>query len=269
VGQFHPLVYVGLRLGAAGLGYVAIYALGPRSWPSDRQLLRHAATLGVFGTAVPMSGIVTSLQYQSSGITSILITLGPVFTVIMAHFFLEDESLNRRKAAGVALALGGALLLAVRGESGLPDMRTASPTGYGLVLLAMVSAGGATVYARRFMRNLDAFDVASVRMVVAALIVLPLSVFVAGIDLSGVDTRGYWALGYATVIGTFGGILLAFTIIKRFGATASAMMAYVIPIVATIGGVLILDEQITAGMLAGMGLIVFGVVLIQRSGRPQ
>ena len=56
----------------------------------------------------------------------------------MAHFFLPDESLNRQKIMGVGLALGGALLLLMLGETGLPDVSHASPIGYGLVTVAMM-----------------------------------------------------------------------------------------------------------------------------------
>jgi drug/metabolite transporter (DMT)-like permease len=38
----------------------------------------------------------------------------------------------------------------------------------------------------------------------------------------------------------------------------------VIPVVATIGGALVLDEQITTGMLVGLGLIAIGVWQINK-----
>jgi len=266
VGQFHPTTYIGLRMVMASLGHVSLYLVGyqRRRWPTDLRLWGHAALLGVLGTAVPMTSIVSSLQYQSAGITAVLLTTGPAIIVLMAHFFLADESLTWRKSFGVALALGGAVLLAARGESGLPDVSQASPIGYGLVLLAMLFAGAMTVYARRFMREYDAFDVASVRMLTAALTVMPLSLLIVGFDLHRVSGQGYFALGYAALVGTFLGMLVAFYNIKRFGATAAAMTQYVIPVVAGLGGVLILDEQITVGMLAGMGLIAGGITLINR-----
>jgi drug/metabolite transporter (DMT)-like permease len=183
----------------------------------------------------------------------------------MAHFFLPDESLTQRKSLGVILALGGALLLALRGETGLPDVSQANPIGYLLVLLAMVLGSSMTVYARRFMKEMDAFDVASVRMFVAALVVMPLSALFVGFDLGGVDGQGYFALVYAALIGTFAGFLLAFYNIKRFGATAAAMTAYIIPLVTSIGGILILDETFTPMMLVGFAIIVLGVFLINTS----
>jgi drug/metabolite transporter (DMT)-like permease len=205
------------------------------------------------------------LQYQSSGVTALLLTAAPAFTVILAHYFLPDEPLTRRTAAGVALAVGGAAALVLLGESGLPDVSRANPLGYALVITAIFSASAAAVYARRFLRDLDAFEVSSVRIWSATAVTLPVAYWLTGLDLSHAGRGGYAALIYAGLAGTFGAMLLEFRIIQRFGATATAMAASLIPIVALIGGRLFLDERITAGMVAAMALIISGVLIITRS----
>ncbi len=149
--------------------------------------------------------------------------------------------------------------MAVLGETGLPDVSTANPLGYILVLGAMFASGVATIYSRKALQPYDAVDVASIRMLSAAVIVTPVSLLTVGFDLSRVDATGYLALFWAALFGTFGGILLSFYIVQRYGATLSALVTYVIPIVASIGGVLLLDETITPGMLAGIALILTGV----------
>ncbi len=268
VGQFNPLTYIGLRLCLASLCHVLIYTISKaRVWPKGRQLWKNSAVLGIFATAIPMTAIVSSLQFQSSGVTSVVLTTGPALTVLMAHFLLPDESLTPRKSLGVLLALSGAVLLAARGESGLPGIERASRVGYILVIGAMISASASTIYARKYMRDLDTFDVASVRMWVAALAIMPLSLLLVGFDLSQVTGQGYAALLYAALVGTFAGMMLAFYTIQRFGATASSITAYIIPIVAMIGGVLFLGETVTWGMILGMGLVVAGVALINQRPR--
>ena len=99
-------------------------------------------------------------------------------------------------------------------------------------------------------------------------IVLPISLFIVGIDLSQVTLSGYLALGWASIVGTLIGMFLEFYIIKRFSATTTAMTAYIIPIVAGIGGVLLLNETFTRGMLAGMALIIIGIATLHRAA-PQ
>jgi drug/metabolite transporter (DMT)-like permease len=230
-------------------------------------LWRHAAVLGVFGTAIPMTAIVTSLQFQSSGITAVLITMNPAITIVLAHFLLPDESINWRKGIGVLLAFAGALFIALRGESGLPEVTQARPLGYILVLMAMLFASASTIYARKYMRDLDTFDVSSARMIVAALVVTPLSLLLVGFDLEQVNAQGYMALIYAALIGTFSGMMLAFYSVQRFGVTASAVTGYLIPVVAGIAGILLLDETITGGMAVGMLLIAGGIALINERPR--
>jgi len=212
VGQFHPTTYIGLRMIIATLACGVVYIVASKryKWPTNPRLWGHAALLGVFGTAIPMTSIVTSMVYQSSGVTAILLTTGPAVTVIMAHFSLPDESLNLKKGIGVALALGGALLLTIRGENGLPDVQQASFIGYGLVFLAMFFSSAMTIYARKYMRQFDSFQVTTIRLLTAGLVVMPLSVIFAGASLQNVNTQGYLALVYAALVGTFSGFFLAF-----------------------------------------------------------
>lgn len=266
VGQFATLTYVALRLLLASLCYVAIFAaLGRRAWPRERRVWRHAPVIGVLGTAVPMSLIVGSLVYQSSGVTSLLLTMAPAFTVLLAHFLLPDERLNGGKVTGLALAIGGAASLVALGESGLPDVDQANPLGYLMVIAAIFSASLSSIYARRTLREVDPIEASSVRIWTAVAVVLPIATWITRLDVSGVRSSGYAALLYAGVIGTFGGMLLEFRIIQRFGATATAITANLIPIVALIGGWLFLGEEITAGMLVAMALIISGVTVITRS----
>jgi drug/metabolite transporter (DMT)-like permease len=264
LGQFHPIAYLGLRAALASLGYGAVYIVSSRrrAWPTDPHLWRHATLLGVLGTAMPMACFLYGLQYLSSGMAAILLATGPALAILMAHFFLDDETMSPRKGIGVVLALSGALSMAIRGESGLADVGRASPLGYGLIFTALVFGNGMTIYARKFMRQFDAFDVASIRMLVTAAIIMLFVILFVGIDLQSVNIQGYLALVYAALVGNFGGMYLVFHNVKRFGVTAASMTDYVTPVVASLGGMLVLHEQITVGMVVGMGLIVLGIALI-------
>lgn len=265
VGQFAPTTYIWLRLALASLAFAAAYAFSSkRRWPTDRTLLKRSIVLGIFGTAIPMTGYVTTLVYLSAGVTSMFMTTTPAFTVLFAHFLLPDERLNGRKIIGVLLALSGAALLAVRGESGLPTGEPANPIGYALILGAIITDSLSIIYARKHMRYMNTFDVSSVRILTAALVITPLSLLLVGFDLSAVTTAGYLSLIWAAAAGTFGGLLLALWVTQQFGATATALTSYIIPVVATIGGVLFLGETITTTVLLGMVLIIAGVAILNR-----
>lgn len=269
VGQLEPTTYIGLRMTLASLMSLLVYAMATgRRVPKDLSLWLRAGLLGIFGTALPMTAVVTSLQYHSSGVASLLLATGPALTVLLAHFTLPDELLNRRKALGVSLALGGALLLALSGEDGLPNVSPADPTGYLLVGIGIVSSSIMIIFARRSLSAYDAFDVGSVRLFASAMVMMPVSLLWDGFDLSAMDGAGLAALIYAAVVGTFFGFMLSFYNIKRFGATPTVMTTYIIPIVAGVGGVILLGEEITGTMLMGMAVIVAGVALLQEFRKP-
>ena len=265
LGQFHPLNFVGLRFLVAGLLTVCVYMLvgrRNRPWPKDRRLWMHATIFGILGSVVPMTLVVWSLQYQSSGVSSVLVTVVPALTVLLAHFFLPEESLNRRKVLGVVLAFTGALVLTLRGETGLVDVTQADPLGYALIFIAVIAASCMIIYARRYIRGYETFDVTSIQIISSTIFILPLMVFTVGLDLHQVNTGGVIALLISASAGTFGVVFVGYYIIDRFSATAASMSSYVVPIIVAIGGVLFLDEEITAGILAGFVCIIVGLWLI-------
>lgn len=268
--QFDAITYVGLRITLSSFLFLIIFLFSKkRKFPRGRKLWMQSAFLGIIGTAIPMSFINMSLLYQSSGITSLLLTLGPAITVVLASWFLDDEPLTKRKTIGVVLALSGAMLLILLGESGLPDVTRANPLGYLFILIAMIGGSIGAVFTRKYMQEEDPIDVTSIRMFSAALIVLPLSFLLVGFDMSNVTSTGYAALGWATIVGTFLAFLLSFYNVKKFGATASAMSSYVVTIVGSLGGVLLLGETFTPGMFGGMILIVSGIAVINHRKRKR
>lgn len=263
VGQFHPLNYISFRLLIASSAHILLYLFSSRNLPRNRKMWFHAAIYGVFGTALNLVGIVSSLQYLSSGLTAILITVSPAITALVAYFFLPDERLNGRQWLGIIFALSGAIMLALLGESGLPDV-SPEPTGYLLAGAAIISGSVMNVYARQKLRTYDSFDTASIRMWVATLTVVPLSSILVGYDLSAVNSAGLFAVIYAGLIGTFCGFIIQLYTISRFGAIPASMVTYVIPLVTGIGGVFILGEQFTPLMFVGIGIIVTGIMLVQQ-----
>ena len=58
VGQFDPMVFVGIRLLLASLAFVVVYTFsGRRLIPTDRKLWLYATFLGIISTAIPWPSI--------------------------------------------------------------------------------------------------------------------------------------------------------------------------------------------------------------------
>lgn len=269
IGEFDPYLFIGLRLFTATFFFALIFltqvfVFRTQKWPSDPSLWGNAAISGIIGVAIPMSLFILSLQYQSSGMTSIFVTTGPVFVVIAAHFFLPDEPMTRSKGMGVILALAGSLFLALRGESGLADMQQASSLGFVLVVIALLSDSANVIFVRRRMKGMDPIAVTGVRLLTGTVITCIIALLFSDYSLAKVTGAGVFSLLYAGLIGALAGQFLAFVVQRRFGATAFSLTAYLIPVVATTFGVLLLDEIVTWGMGFGVILIGGGIYLINR-----
>lgn len=263
--EFDPLLFIALRLTIATLFFIPFLFLTGHRLPRETAVWRSAIISGILGVSIPMSTFILSLQYQSSGVASILLTAAPVMMVIAAHLFLPDEKLTRHKGLGVLLALAGTLFLAVRGESGL-DVGRASPLGFGLIMIGVTSETANAMFVRQHMKKMDPMTVTGIRLGVGALVLAVITLLVADTSLAEITVTGYVSLGYAALIGALGGQFMAFYVMRRFGATAFSLTAYLIPVVAVILGVLVLDEIVTWGMLVGVVIIGGGIFMINWKG---
>lgn len=264
IGEFNPYLFLALRLLIATLIFVPIMWFNGRSFPRDLSTWIYGIISGILGVAIPMSGFILSLQYQSSGVTSIYVTVAPALVVVAAHFFLPDEKLNYRKGFGVILAFLGSLFLVFQGESGLATVGRANPLGFILIMAGLCSETVNTIFVRLRMKELDSFTMTSIRLMTAAVIVTTVALFVTPISFENITPAGYFSLGYAAIIGALAGQFMGFYITRRFGATAFSLVAYLIPVVAIITGVVVLNEIVTWSMLGGVLLIGTGIFLINR-----
>lgn len=264
VGEFNAFFFVALRLAIATAAFALVQLVRNRQWSRDPAVWGHAMVSGLLGVAVPMTCFIVSLQYQSSGVASIYVTMAPALIVVAAHFVLPDEKMTRNKLIGLGLALAGSLFLALRGESGLADIGRANPLGFILVLTGLSVETINTMFVRLRMQEMDTQEVTGIRLLTGAVIVLVGTPLLGEFTFEGVTAAGYFSLAYAALIGALAGQFMAFHIMRTFGATAFSLTSYLIPVVATTFGVLILGEIVTWGMGVGVLLIGSGIYLINR-----
>jgi len=264
-GTTHPFTFSAMRLiGAASLYLlVGLLRIGGKHFPTGYRLWKFGILMGVADSAIFVL-FATSISYLSSGVASIMPTLTPVITVLLAHLILKDERLNFWKAIGIASSFSGVLLMAALRESGLPNTALANPLGYILGIGGATLTAFMTVLARRKMVHFEAFSLTSVRFFVAAVVTTIFASLTVGMNFDHFTTQEYLILGYSSLI-FFVGFFVAFKVIQKYGATVNALSEYITPIVATTGGVILFGEHITHGMLAGLAMIAFGLVLINRN----
>jgi drug/metabolite transporter (DMT)-like permease len=207
--------------------------------------------LAVVQMAGPFLLITWGEEEISSGLTGILVASAPIFTALLAARGYADEPLGRWGAIGVVVGIVGVVLLFASDLSG----DAGQLFGGSLVLLAGVgyAVGGLVIKAR--MSDVPAVGVAGATMVASTALTAVPAAFVfpssAGLDaVSAVVALGALGTGLA--------FLLFYTLLAEIGAPRASIVAYLASAFSVLYGVVLLDEAITIGALAGLALILFG-----------
>jgi drug/metabolite transporter (DMT)-like permease len=129
-------------------------------------------------------------------------------------------------------------------------------------LAASVSYAVSYIYMDRFLarRGLSAI-VLSACQLLAASVMLAVALAVAGTPAPHVTIESVAAIVVLGIVGTGFAYVLNYQIITSEGATVASTVTYLLPVVAIVLGVVVLDESITALILAGIALVLVGVAL--------
>jgi drug/metabolite transporter (DMT)-like permease len=267
--EFPPMWLVTLRLMLSSTIFSIIIIVQKRKLPVRLRTYADIALIGVGNVAFSMLAFTFSLQYISSGVLTIVIALIPLFTSIFAHFWLPQEKLHLMKLAGLGMAFIGVTILLATRTSGLAEAPFASIQGYLLALFGVIISSAAAVYARLRIKELDIFVLTGGQMGFSLLILLPFAFAITDFHIASISWKGWMAVFYNGLVGSFLGHLVFFKLIKNYGATAASLSSYVLPLVSTSLGAMLLGEIVTLPLGIGAVFVLFGVFWAERSSKEK
>lgn len=261
IGEIPPMTFTLLRFSTTLVAFALTLALTRRKLALGRRVWLDIVIAGITNTAIPVIAFTYSLQHISSGVLGVLMALYPMLTAVLAHFFFADhERLTVLRIVGLVLGLSGSLLLVLTGTTGLGTQ--GSLIGYGLALIGVVMGAFSVIYMRKRLAGADSIVVTAGQVLASVPMVIPFVVMEPRITLTAIPAMGWFAILLTGLVGSYAGYLLLFVLIKRYGATSGALPGYVIPVVSTVLGALLLDEQITVMLVIGAALVLTGVFLV-------
>lgn len=262
-----PLSLVLLRV-LVGLSILLVVVAVTRTpLPRDARTIGHLAVLGAVNIAIPFWLIGWAEQHISSGLTGILQSTAPFFTLVIAASFIHDERITPGRLAGIGLGFLGILVLSA---DNIADFGSALGMERLVAELAVVGSSLAysigNTYARRNLRETRPLILSTGQVGWAVVIVGVLALIVdGGVTLPTVPEAALSVL-WLGAIGTGFAYLVFFRILTGWGPTRASMVAYLLPVVAVILGIVVLGESVDAFFLVGATLIVSGVWVVNRRG---
>ena len=258
-----PIVLFTLR----ALGASALFWLGSLFLPKekvDRKDLPKIALASLLGLFGPQVTFLVGITMSTSIDTAILGTLGPVFTMVFAFFFL-GEPITGKKAGGVAVSLAGVLFLIFNSVHGGGASAT-TPLGFVMLLLNSISF---SLYLGIFRPLIAKYSVVTF-MKWSFLFSLVLALPFAGkglvtTDYAAVPPVVLWEIGYLIVFAT----VIAYFLIpygqKFIRPTLVSMYNYLSPMVTTVVSIWTGLDTLTWQKVLAAVVIVSGVVMVSRS----
>jgi drug/metabolite transporter (DMT)-like permease len=267
VATLPPLSLVLLRVLVGLAILLAVVAVTRTPLPRDARTIVHLAVLGTVNIAIPFWLIGWAEQHIDSGLAGILQSTAPFFTLVIAAAFLRDERITAGRVAGIAIGFLGILLLSAENIADLGSAlgleRLAAEAA--VVGSSLAYAIGNT-YARRTLRAARPLVLATGQVGWAAVVVGGLAFLVdGGVTLPTVPEAAL-AVGWLGAIGTGLAYIVFFRLLTGWGPTRASLVAYLLPVVAVVLGVVVLRESVDALFVAGAALIVAGVWVVNRRG---
>jgi drug/metabolite transporter (DMT)-like permease len=222
-------------------------------------------TNGVLSFCVSYSVVYWSEQYIPSGLAAVLFATNPLFVYALAHFVLPGERLGAPAVGGLLLGFAGVAVIFSDDLRLLGGERVREAA---LVMLVspLVSAVSA-VLIKRWGGGVHPLSLGAVPMLLCAVVMAPIAWVVERHVPLVFDLRSVGALLYLAVFGSAVTFTVYYWLLARVSATQSALISYLIPIVAVAIGAVVFAEPLRPRLLAGSGLVIAGVVLVGAARR--
>jgi drug/metabolite transporter (DMT)-like permease len=260
-----PLTSLAARFAISGLVLLALMpAFGVRLRP-DRRVLGLWLANGTLTFGLSYGIVYWGEQRVPSGLTALLFATFPLFVSVLGHFFLPGERMHPRGVAGTLVGFAGVVVIFSEDLSRLggPGVSTAAAVLLGAPALSSV----ANVAVKRYGRGVHPLSLTAVPLLGAAAAIGVVAVFAEA------DRTVRWtpaAIGSVVYLALFGSALafvVYFWLLDKLPATRLSLITYAVPVVAVAVGTLVLDERLTARIVAGAALVIAGVALAGRA-RP-
>ena len=219
---------------------------------------------GFFSTAFNQLCFIKGVSLTSPVDASICTSTLPIWTMIMAALFLK-EPVTGKKAGGVMLGLGGALLLVFFGN-GRNAGGSSNVWGDLLCLLSQISYAVYLVFFQDVIKKYSPVTLMKWKYTFGALILLPLvfsSIF--SVEWASLPSDQLGGLAYILFFGTFLSYMIVPIGQKHLRPTVVAMYNYLQPVTAAAVAILWGLESFSIVKLIAVILIFSGVLLVNRS----
>jgi drug/metabolite transporter (DMT)-like permease len=252
-----------LRIVIAGIVLLPLILLNIKKVQSKKDWL-YFLIVGYFGNFFPALLFTYAEEGLSSGLTAIIDSLTPVFTVLIGVYFFK-QYIKSFQILGLSIAFVGVYLLILFGN-------TVSFSGNLQHIISVVLATicyGISINTIKFkLTNYSAMEIASLSFATSILPSLFITFFAGTYQVLQANPKaleGLFFISILSIVGTAVALFLFNKLIAISSTIFSTSVSYIIPIVAVLIGTQF-GEQIHFLQIVAMIIILSGIYLVNKKG---
>lgn len=224
----NPLLAAGLRFVIAFpfLILITIFAKSPILFP--KKTGHFFILLTIFYFTIPYYLISFGEQYVSSGLTSLLFSTMPIFSILFAKIILKDQIYINQL---IGISVGFLCLIYILISEGLVISYT-DFLGVISILLAALMHGFLYVYSKKAGEGINVFTFNTLPIGVAGIMLCLLSFYFEDNHLQNISLNSWLALIYLGIFASVGGFIAYFFLLKRMSPVILSFIFIIFPVVA-------------------------------------
>jgi drug/metabolite transporter (DMT)-like permease len=258
VQEISPTMLVAFRALFGLLFGVVVILIQRVAWPRTFKAWFPLLLLGITNVAIPFFLISWGEKFIDSAVASVLDATVPLFTILIAHYLLQDDKITMPKLVGLLIGFAGVVVLM---SKDLLNASTNSLLGQAAVILASIFYAVNSVYIRKTTEDIPGI-VRSAGPLISASSVMWLATLLFERPVTMPQLEITWvALLWLGVFGSGLAFAMAYYLIHEIGPTRTTMVTYLFPLGGVILGVTFLNEPLTWQLITGAVFIVLSLVV--------
>ena len=247
------LTFLRFLIGGLFLLPFAIRDLKKRHYSLTKKDFGYLCLLGFVNIVISMTLFQLSVMNSNANLAAVLISINPLFTMIFAHFIV-NEKFTVKKGIVLAICMFGLVLVA--NPFDLAEGNTVE--GILMGLGASIAFGLYTALSKRCVGRIGGMTVNSASFLTGASLELLILLLMDEPIISGINPDYIGVLLYVGFVVTGFGYFCFMRSIEKAGATTASYAFFIKPIIAMILASIILNEVITWNIILGIAIIVCG-----------
>lgn len=224
--------------------------------------------MGMIGMTLPFYLIARGEMSIDSGLAAILVGITPLFTVVLAHFFVATERLNVLKSLGFIIGFFGTALLFIPKGFTWPQNFTGQAIDNWqaqlLLLLAALGYATTTILGKRAPQV--PASVSANMMLIGAMLSATLGAAFTGAPNfmdNGIPPIKPLLATLALAVGaTAFANIIYLRLIQLRGPSLIAKINYMVPIFSVFSGIVFLNEHFSLRSMIALSIILAGLVIV-------